>query len=501
MCFLVLAPVCPAAVGTRLTNSVSDEIIARSACSACHLFPDPKLLDKTIWSQHIFPKMRMYMGMDKVDTTASKDSERLVKAGYFPAAPMVPESTWQRVTNWYLSKAPGPTNTPGRNELIPIGMEQFKVIAPKGRRTPPLTTLVEIDPKDRVLFTADANEQALDVLGPNGEMIASSKIGNIITSIQQSSDGIYLGCIGHFFPTEEPRGQVIFLKQLEKGLERHVLFSDLPRIAHLEVGDFNQDGRTDFVLSMFGFHTGRFSWFENLGDHKYKEQLLFNKPGAVKSIAYDFNKDGHLDIAALFGQDTDGLMLFTNDGKGNFAPSEIFRRAPVFGHSYFELADFNNDGEMDFLVTNGDNGDYESPPKPYHGVRVYLKKGGRYEESYFYPQHGAFKAVARDFDGDGDLDIASISFFPDYENSPRESFVLLENTGGLKFTPSTFRECIAGRWLTMDADDIDGDGDMDIVLGSLVRMPTVVPDFLKDLWETKSPSVLYLVNQRAKGVK
>src|SRR5687767_3104034 len=92
--------------------TASDEVLARAACSACHLFPDPRLLDKTIWPAHIFPKMRLYMGLDKVDASASKDAELLSKAGYFPIAPMVPESSWQRITNWYQRNAPEPTNTP-----------------------------------------------------------------------------------------------------------------------------------------------------------------------------------------------------------------------------------------------------------------------------------------------------------------------------------------------------------------------------------------------------
>jgi hypothetical protein len=474
----------------------SDELIARAACSACHLFPHPSLLDRTVWPEHIFPKMRLYMGMDKIDLNASEDARRLTKAGFFPAAPMIPESSWNRITNWYVAKAPAPTNTPSRNALIPIGMANFKILAAKNRHDPPLTTLVQINPQDRVIFAADATSQTLDVLTPAGELLGRSPVGNILTTLQRSGPNFYAGAIGHFFPNEEPRGQVMFLKRIDRGFERHVLFSDLPRIAHLELADLNSDGQDDFALSMFGFLTGRFSWFESLGEMKFKEHILYNKPGAVKSIAYDFNQDGHLDLAALFGQETDGLLLFTGDGKGNFKQSDIFRRAPTFGHSYFELADFDKDGAMDILVVNGDNADYESPPKPYHGVRIYLNKSGKFEESYFFPQHGAFKAVARDFDADGDLDIASASFFPDYQKSPRESFVYLENKGDLKFEPSTFRQCIGGRWLTIDAGDMDGDGDIDIALGSMIGMTTTtIPDFLKDLWKKQSPSVLFLVNQ------
>lgn len=500
LCLAALPPVtCSASAAETViptnSSSMSPELLARAACSACHLFPDPRLLDKTIWPAHIFPKMRLYMGLDKPDPTASKDVEPLQKAGFFPAAPMIPESSWERITNWFMSKAPEPTNTPSRNDSIPITLTDFKVVVPKDRHSPPLTTLVQIDPQEHLVFFCDAGGQALEVLNDKAERVTTILVGNIVTSLQHNKDGFYLGCIGHFFPTEDKRGQVIFLKQLENGLERRVLLSELPRVSHIELGDFNKDGRTDFALCMFGFLTGRFSWFENMGDDKFTEHVLFNKPGAVKSVAYDFNKDGNMDLAVLFGQETDGMLMFLNDGKGGFTQKEIFRRAPVWGHSYFELADFNGDGEMEFLVTNGDNGDYESPPRPYHGVRIFSKKGERYEESFFYPLHGAYKAVARDFDGDGDLDIAALSFFPDYQSSPRESFVYLENKGKMKFEPSTFRECIAGRWLTMDAADLDGDGRIDIVLGSLIQMPTVVPPFLKEMWEKQSPSVLYLLNQ------
>jgi hypothetical protein len=109
--------------------------------------------------------------------------------------------------------------------------------------------------------------------------------------------------------------------------------------------------------------------------------------------------------------------------------------------------------------------------------------------------NGAFKAVAGDFDLDGDLDIAAISFFPDYEKSPEESFVLLENSGNMRFKASTFRECISGRWLALDAGDLDSDGDVDIVLGSYIHGPSDVPDGLMLNWEKAGPSVLILRNK------
>jgi hypothetical protein len=71
------------------------------------------------------------------------------------------------------------------------------------------------------------------------------------------------------------------------------------------------------------------------------------------------------------------------------------------------------------------------------------------------------------------LDIAAISFFADYAHQPQESFVYLENKGGFEFQPYSFPEAKSGRWLTMDAGDIDGDGRVDIVLGNFSLGSTI----------------------------
>ena len=93
------------------------------------------------------------------------------------------------------------------------------------------------------------------------------------------------------------------------------------------------------------------------------------------------------------------MHLFLNDVYGVFTPRIVLQGHPLFGHSSFEMTDFDGDKRPDFVVTTGDNGEYPSPPKPYHGVRVYLNRGGMtFEESLFLPLNGAFRALARDYD-------------------------------------------------------------------------------------------------------
>ena len=58
--------------------------------------------------------------------------------------------------------------------------------------------------------------------------------------------------------------------------------------------------------------------------------------------------------------------------------------------------------------------------------------------------------MAADFNNDGDLDIAAISYFPDFKNQPQESFVYLENEGNFQFKPYAIKEFNEGHWLTMD---------------------------------------------------
>jgi FG-GAP-like repeat len=160
-------------------------------------------------------------------------------------------------------------------------------------------------------------------------------------------------------------------------------------------------------------------------------------------------------------------MLYTNKGNGRFEESKILQFPAVYGSTYFELDDFNHDGFPDILYTCGDNADYSPILKPNHGVYIFLNDGkNHFRQRYFFPMHGCFKAMARDFDGDGDLDIAAISFFPDFKHAPEESFFYLENKGEFNFQPYTIPQAAEGRWLTMDVGNFYGSGKPDTILGN-----------------------------------
>lgn len=471
-----------------------------SFCQLCHALPDPSMLDQKTWREELLPKMRYMAGTEPPPTNGYfADLEVLRAAHFFPEKPMIPVEIFDAIAAYYISAAPEHTVSLQTQEAIPVGLRQFTPLFPSHRRSPPLTTFTRIDPVKHQVILGDATFQGIDLLSPSGQLQQSLKLGNIPTAMVETPRGIYFACIGHFFPRDEQHGQVLFYEKTPQGLARRTIGGLMPRLSDIQVGDLNGDGREDFVLCAYGNMLGRFSWFEGKGGTNFVEHVLVDKPGALRSELRDLNGDGHTDLVVLFAQALESLMVFTGDGKGNFEKHIIYQKPPSWGHSGFQMADFNGDGKLDFLVTNGDNADFStSPPHAHYGIRIFLGQGGlSFKESWFFPMNGAYKAIARDFDQDGDLDIAAISFFPDYERTPRESFVYLENTGGpsvLKFSASTFAQCAMGRWLTLDAGDVDGDGDDDLVLGSLIQMPTRVPDFLKQKWEEKGPSLLVLKN-------
>lgn len=478
-------------------KTTDGKILATQVCGACHLSPNPDVVDKKTWQGQILPRMEARLGVSPADYSSSPEGQLTKELKIYPEQPLITKAQWDAIFEYYLTTAPEIPLPQDPRPPIEVGLPQFDARPGRFGFAPALTTFVKISPSTHSILLGDDQAKIISTLDPNGKLKSSFPFTNVPIAVVEEPKGIYVTSIGSFIPSEIQKAGLSYIGfEKEKAEPEKVILKDLPRAVQTVFADFNRDGKMDFATCMFGNLRGRFSWFENKVDNEYEEHVLFDKAGPIHCEVHDFNHDGIPDIALLVAQESEALYILPNDGKGNFGMKLIFQKQPAFGHNYFELADFNGDGEMDLLVVNGDNGEYFSPLKKFHGVRIYLNKGSnRFEESYFFPLNGAVKAMARDFDGDGDLDIAAISFFPDYEKSPRESFVYLENKGALNFKPSTFAQCVAGRWDVMDAGDLDGDGDLDIVLGSYIRGPTPVPDFLRKPWEKQGPSIMILKNK------
>lgn len=467
----------------------SPEHLAKQYCGSCHTYPEPALLDKRTWEKGVLPQMAFRMGVDYslLKDVSQQDMPEVMKA--LPDKAMVTQEEWIAIRDFYLQHAPDSLTQPA-HEVLPE-QKQFTASAVRLSGNPlPLLTLVQYDSSTHRIF-AGTRLSKLYRLSADFTVEDSFQLQSPPSHILFGKNNeLIISCMGIMDPNDQPAGKIIRLNTAK--YEQAVLIDSIKRPVHLRQADLNNDGLDDLVVAAFGNYTGALLAYERSADG-YKRHTVHMLPGTRKTIVDDFNNDGLNDILALITQGDEQITLFINEGDFRFSPQVLLRFPPVYGSSYVERCDFNGDGKFDILYSNGDNADYSSIFKPYHGVRLFLNDGNNhFKESWFHAMPGASQAVARDFDQDGDVDVAAIAFFPDLKDHPEQGFFYFENNNG-KLLPQITSLASAGRWLTLEATDYDRDGDEDLLLGAL-DFAAGVPDSLLQRWQTARTSILVLRN-------
>ncbi len=475
----------------RIANG---EKLSLQFCGGCHLHPKPDVLTKANWSETL-PWMSIYLGMVPPEEGLEDPTgfERVIAAGIFPTKPVMPIRDWKDIVDYYIQTAPKELST-ANQPSVSLDLNLFEPFRPKNKFSAIIVT-VRVNHQEGGLWVMHGPSNTLYRLGTEYQWMPETKIFESPASTFISSEnGVLATLMGSFHRSFKPQGALVRFK----GDETESLAGILHRPTDVLPLDLTQDGHEDLAVVEHGHMLGSVFWLEKkpVG---YQRHVLLDLPGALNFASGHFNEDNIPDLVTLTGQAREAVHLFLSTGPGKFEHRMILMRHPAWGHSHIEVVDFNKDDHPDLLITNGDCGEYEKyPPKPYNGIRLHLNDGkNNFSEAFFFPQYGAYRAVAEDFDGDGDLDIASIAFFGRYDLSPDTGFVYLQQDKPLEFSAHTLPASRSGRWITMDTGDIDKDGDIDIVLGALNDGPGQAnfPPQFRDQWQENPVPVLILKNR------
>jgi hypothetical protein len=436
--------------------------------------------------------MAAYFGIARLNLERRPDGLILKEARIFPETPTIAQADWNKIVQFYSSKAPEqlPATRPLTNQASLFSPRIFF-------RSPdaPCTTLLQIEQGS--ICVGDAQTRTLKKVGFDGKLQTEWPTDSGPVALSKIGGDLVVTLVGRILPSDELTGQV-WSFPWEGASEPMRILRGLRRPTHTAVADLNQDGSNDLVVCSFGNQLGRLSWFPSMGERRSEERILSELPGSVRSLPYDWNGDGRVDLTVLRAQGREGADLYINKGKGQFSMVTLWNDPPAWGNAFIELVDLDRDGRPEILAANGDNGDFPCAPKPYHGIRIFSVSSQLKAELRFrFTTPGAYGAKAADFDLDGDIDLAGISFFPDFENAPEQSFFYLRNDGNWNFTPQIVPGLTQGRWLVVESGDVDRDGDPDLLLGSFVRGPLTIPipNALKERWEKEKIAIVLLENK------
>ena len=239
----------------------------------------------------------------------------------------------------------------------------------------------------------------------------------------------------------------------------------------MAIGDINNDGNEDVFIGGAKKQPGTIYLNRGKGNLQKMNQPALQADAMFEDTAaefFDANGDGKIDLMVGSGGNEVGESqnyrprLYLNDGRGNFKASETQIPSVEQNVSVITAYDFDEDGDVDVFVGS------RSVPVNY-GIdpqHLFLENKGNgefinsTERIAFDLKYAGMitDATWEDIDGDGKKDLVTVSDWGAphvYTNSGRRLSILKSELDNY-----------TGWWNTIEAADLDNDGDMDLVLGN-----------------------------------
>ena len=292
-----------------------------------------------------------------------------------------------------------------------------------------------------------------------------------------------------------PKKKMASLTERKSGFDKHeenqyidfyqeraipeMLSCEGPRAA---VADINGDGLDDIYIGGTPQHEGQLYLQTSDGHFTKKEENAFKafttfEDGAV--LFFDCDGDGDADLfVSAGGNEALPLSrelqhrLFINDGKGNFQLSPESFPANRDNIGAIAADDFDHDGDLDLFV----------------GARSVSKEYGLTPLSHIYVNNG--KGIFTDMPTDKTGGISTVGLvtgavWADIDGDKEKELIVAGEWMALrifKYSKDRFTELStdlstkSGWWQTVAAEDVDGDGREDLVLGNFGENFYLHPD-------------------------